>query len=79
MTEWLISIAAIVVFLIAMPWLVRTSKRSSSRKSRFGSGSAAMGDALSGFSDPAKKVTVEQVERQKEVGNASDGAVGEKL
>ena len=78
MTQWIISAVVLIVFALAMPALVRSSKSSASRKSRLGSGSAGLGDALSGFLDPAKRVSIERIEKQKDIGNAAQGAIGEK-
>lgn len=75
MTEWIISAAAVVAFLLLMPAMVRSSRRS--RRGR-GSG-AAVGDVLMGVFDPAKQAAIEQIRKQKEIGDYERGAVGEKL
>lgn len=75
MTEWLISAAAVAAFLLLMPAMVRSSRRS--RRGR-GSG-AAIGDVLMGAFDPAKQSAIEQIRKQKEIGDHERGAVGEKL
>ena len=75
MTEWIISAAAVVAFVLLMPAMVRSSRRS--RRGR-GSG-AAVGDVLMGVFDPAKQAAIEQIRKQKEIGDHERGAVGEKL
>lgn len=75
MTEWIISAAAVVAFLLLMPAMIRSSRRS--RRGR-GAG-AAVGDALMGAFDPAKKVAIEQIRKQQEIGDHETGAVGDKL
>jgi signal recognition particle GTPase len=74
-TEWIISAAAVIVFLLLMPAMVRSSRRS--RRGR-GSG-AAVADVLMGAFDPAKQAAIEQIRKQKEIGDHERGAVGEKL
>jgi hypothetical protein len=74
-TEWIISAAVVVAFLLLMPAMVRSSRRS--RRGR-GSG-AAIGDALMGAFDPAKQAAIEQIRKQKDIGDHERGAVGEKL
>jgi hypothetical protein len=72
-TEWIISAAAVVTFLLLMPMMVR-----SSRRSRRGRGSAAaVGDVLMGAFDPAKQAAIEQIRKQKEIGDHERGSVGE--
>ena len=74
MTEWIISAVAVVAFLLLMPMMVR-----SSRWSRRGRGSgAAVGDVLMGAFDPAKQAAIEQIRKQKEIGDHERGLVGEK-
>ena len=75
MTEWIISAVAVVAFVLLMPAMVRSSRRS--RRGR-GSG-AAVGDVLMGVFDPAKQAAIEQIRKQKEIGDHERGAVGEKL
>jgi hypothetical protein len=75
LTEWIISAAAVVAFVLLMPAMVRSSRRS--RRGR-GSG-AAVGDVLMGVFDPAKQAAIEQIRKQKEIGDHERGAVGEKL
>jgi hypothetical protein len=75
LTEWIISAAAMVAFVLLMPAMVRSSRRS--RRGR-GSG-AAIGDVLMGAFDPAKQAAIEQIRKQKEIGDHERGAVGEKL
>ena len=74
MTEWIISAAALVAFLLLMPAMVRSSRRS--RRGR-GAG-AAIGDVLMGAFDPAKQVAIEQIRKQWEIGDHERGSVGEK-
>ena len=74
MTEWIISAAAVVIFLLLMPAMVRSSRRS--RRGR-GAG-AAVGDVLMGAFDPAKQAAIEQIRKQKDVGDHERGSVGEK-
>lgn len=75
MTEWIISAGAVVAFLLLMPAMVR-----SSRRSRRGRGaSAGIGDVLMGAFDPAKRAAIEQIRKQKEIGDHERGAEGEKL
>ena len=73
MTEWIISAVAVVAFLLLMPMMVRSSRRS--RRGR-GSG-AAVGDVLMGAFDPAKQAAIEQIRKQKEIGDHERGSVGE--
>jgi hypothetical protein len=73
-TEWIISAVAVVAFLLLMPMMVRSSRRS--RRGR-GSG-AAVGDVLMGAFDPAKQAAIEQIRKQKEIGDHERGSVGEK-
>jgi hypothetical protein len=75
LTEWIISAAAMVAFVLLMPAMVRSSRRSRRRR---GSG-AAIGDVLMGAFDPAKQAAIEQIRKQKEIGDHERGAVGEKL
>lgn len=75
MTEIIISAVAVIAFLLLMPAMVRSSRRS--RRGR-GSG-AAVGDVLMGVFDPAKQAAIEQIRKQKEIGNYERGGVGEKL
>ena len=75
MTEWIISAVAVVAFLLLMPMMVRSSRRS--RRGR-GSG-AAVGDVLMGAFDPAKQAAIEQIRKQKEIGDHERGAAGERL
>ena len=74
MTEWIISAVAVVAFLLLMPMMVRSSRRS--RRGR-GSGTA-VGDVLMGAFDPAKQAAIEQIRKQKEIGDHERGSVGEK-
>jgi hypothetical protein len=75
LTEWIISAAAVIAFLLLMPAMMR-----SSRRSRRGRGaSAAIGDVLTGAFDPAKQVAIEQIRKQKDIGDHERGALGEKL
>lgn len=74
MTEWIISAAALVAFLLLMPAMVRWSRRS--RRGR-GAG-AAIGDVLMAAFDPAKQAAIEQIRKQKEIGDHERGSVGEK-
>jgi len=73
-TEWIISAAALVAFLLLMPAMVRSSRRS--RRGR-GAG-AAIGDVLMGAFDPAKRVAIEQIRKQKDIGDHERGSVSEK-
>jgi hypothetical protein len=74
LTEWIISAAAVVAFLLLMPAMVR-----SSRRSRRGRGaSAAIGDVFTGAFDPAKQAAIEQIRKQQDIGDHEGGAVGEK-
>ena len=75
MTEIIISAVAVVAFVLLMPAMVRSSRRS--RRGR-GSG-AAVGGVLMGVFDPAKQAAIEQIRKQKEIGNHEHGGVGEKL
>lgn len=74
MTEWIISAAAVIAFLLLMPAMVRSSRRS--RRGR-GAG-AAIGDVLMGAFDPAKQAAIEQIRKQKDIGDHESVAVGEK-
>jgi hypothetical protein len=74
-TEWIISAVAVVAFLLLMPTMVRSSRRS--RRGR-GAG-AAIGDVLMGAFDPAKQAAIEQIRKQKDIGDHERGAAGEKL
>lgn len=74
MTERIISAAAVIAFLLLMPAMVRSSRRS--RRGR-GAG-AAIGDVLMGAFDPAKRAAIEQIRKQKDIGDHESGAVGEK-
>jgi hypothetical protein len=73
-TEWIISAAAVIAFLLLMPAMVRSSRRS--RRGR-GAG-AAIGDVLMGAFDPAKQAAIEQIRKQKDIGDHESVAVGEK-
>jgi hypothetical protein len=73
-TEWIISAVAAVAFVLLMPAMVRSSRRS--RRGR--SGAAAIGDVLMGAFDPAKQTAIEQIRKQKDIGNHERGSVGEK-
>ena len=73
MTEWIISAAAVVVFLLLMPMMVRSSRRSRRRRGS----AAAVGDVLMGAFDPAKQAAIEQIRKQKEIGDHERGSVGE--
>jgi hypothetical protein len=74
MTEIIISAVAVIAFLLLMPAMVR-----SSRRSRRGRGaSAGIGDVLMGAFDPAKQAAIEQIRKQKEIGDHERGSVGEK-
>lgn len=75
MTEIIISAVAVVAFVLLMPAMVRSSRRS--RRGR-GSG-AAVGDVLMGVFDPAKQAAIEQIRKQQEIGDHERGAVDEKL
>lgn len=74
MTEWIISAGAVVAFLLLMPAMVRSSRRS--RRGR-GAG-AAIGDVLMGALDPAKQAAIEQIRHQKDIGDHERGSIGEK-
>jgi hypothetical protein len=74
MTEIIISAVVVIAFLLLMPAMVRSSRRS--RRGR-GSG-AAVGDVLMGAFDPAKQAAIEQIRKQKEIGDHERGSVGEK-
>ncbi len=73
MTEWLICAGVIVAFLFLMPMAVRSSRKSR----RLRGGSAAIGDVLTGVFDPAKKVSIEQIQRQREIGDHEAGQAGD--
>ena len=75
MTEWLISAVVVVASVLLMPAMVRSSRRS--RRGR-GAG-AAIGDVLNGAFDPAKKVAIEHIRKQSEIGDHERGAAGDKL
>lgn len=74
MTEWIISAAVLVAFLLLMPAMVRSSRRS--RRGR--DESAAIGDVLMGSFDPAKRAAIEQIRKQNEIGDHERGSVREK-
>lgn len=75
MTQALICLTVAIVFLALMPAMVRSSKRS--RRGR--SAGAGVGDVLLGAFDPAKKVAIEQIRKQRDIGDHERGAVGDKL
>jgi len=70
----LISAIVAVVFLLLMPTLVRGSRRS--RRGRGASG--AIGDVLTGAFDPAKKVAIEQIRKQQDIGDHERGIASDK-
>jgi hypothetical protein len=73
--EGVISAIVAVMFLLLMPAMVRASRRS--RRGR-GAG-AAIGDVLMGAFDPGKQAAIEQIRKQKEIGDHERGSVGEKF
>ncbi|MBH9538810.1 hypothetical protein [Novosphingopyxis sp. YJ-S2-01] len=76
--DWLIALIAFVACMFAMPMVLRRFK--SSRKSGMGAATLAFGIAFSIFFDPAKKVSIEHVEKQKKQrAEASQGDVNEPL
>ncbi|MFD1786248.1 hypothetical protein ACFSC3_01560 [Sphingomonas floccifaciens] len=66
----LLSLVAFALFLFALPWLLRKAKPS--RSAATGATTLALGLAFSEFLDPAKKVAVERIEKQTEIGDVSD-------
>lgn len=67
MTEWLLCAAVVVAMVVLMPRAVRYSRRSRGMRS----GGMAIGAALNGFYDPARKVATEEIERQREIGDSA--------
>jgi len=71
-TEWLLCVAVVVASILLMPAAIRYARRSR----RLRGGGAAIGGALTGFYDPARKVALERIERQREIGGQEDEASG---
>ena len=73
--EWLISLAVLVVAVVAMPALVRWIKRSSGPHA--GSGIGAIGTAFNEAFDPAAARSQVAQETRKLVGNEKHGENGD--
>lgn len=75
MTQAILCLVIAMAFLALMPAMVRWSRRS--RRGR-GAG-AGIGDALLSAYDPARKVAIDQIRRQQEIGDHESGVASDKL
>lgn len=67
MTQGLLCVAVIAAAILLMPRAIRYSRRSR----RLRGGGLAIGGALNGFYDPARKVALERIEHQREIGDSA--------
>jgi hypothetical protein len=74
--EWVIFFTILGLTIIAFPAVLRFSK-SSAIKGTAGSMVMALGMAFSGLLDPAKRESVENLEKEKDIGNANEDAAGD--
>lgn len=63
--QWLITFVAFVAFLFALPRLLATVKQAA--KGGAGAATLVLGLAFSSFFDPAKRVAIENIEKQKKM------------
>ncbi|MHA6723477.1 hypothetical protein [Sphingomonas sp. RS2018] len=67
-----LSLAAFIAFIFALPAILRKVK--TARPAATGAVALALGMAFSAFLDPAKKVSIERIEKAKETGAKSADA-----
>jgi hypothetical protein len=74
--EWIVFFLILALALLTFPRLLRSAK-SSSVKGGMGGVVMAVGMAFTVLLDPAKKAAIENLEKEKETGNANADAAGD--
>ena len=74
--KWLVAICIAIVGLLAMPMVISAAKKSARGKGRLAGASLMIGLAFSAIFDPKMAAAIENIEKQKEIGEEEETAGG---
>ena len=72
--KWIIALVVAAGLTIALPWAITASKRSARGKGRLAGAAFAIGLAFGAMFDPAKSAAIENIQKEKEIGDEAEDA-----